>query len=171
MGPSVKSVSCNYDSAKAKYYLPSIPHHHTNNITNKPRYWTIGALFSSGIPKKWYEVTNKDCGKFYHGHYKESITISSSWEGQDDVLEKFPAHKFPVERSGIEVAKNCTKSTAYFSTIIIREPVKNYFAHSITFILGKPSCKKSAVFFNIVQKAPLSFEQHVVNFLKSVFEH
>ena len=75
--------------------------------------------------------------KFYHGHYEESITISSSWEGQDDVLEKFPAHKFPVERSGIEVAKNCTKSTAYFSTIIIREPVKNYLAHYITFILDK----------------------------------
>ena len=34
--------------------------------------------------------------------------------------------------------------------------------------LGKPSRKKSAVFFNIVQKAfdppPLSFEHHVVNF-------
>ena len=33
---------------------------------------------------------------------------------------------------------------------------------------GKPACKKSAVFFNIVQKAfdpPLSFEHHVVNFL------
>ena len=41
--------------------------------------------------------------------------------------------------------------------------------------LGKPSRKKSAVFLNIVQKAfdplPLSFEHHVVNFLKSVFEH
>ena len=34
--------------------------------------------------------------------------------------------------------------------------------------LGKPSREKSAVFFNIVQKAfdpPLSFEHHVVNFL------
>ena len=43
--------------------------------------------------------------------------------------------------------------------------------------LGKPTRKKSAVFFNIVQKAfdplPLSFEHHVVNFLgkpqKSLF--
>ena len=35
--------------------------------------------------------------------------------------------------------------------------------------LGKPSCKKSAVFFNIVQKAfdppPLLFEHHVVNIM------
>ena len=41
-------------------------------------------------------------------------------------------------------------------------------------LLGKPSRKKSAVFLNIVQKAfdsPLSFEHHVVNLLKSVFEH
>ena len=36
--------------------------------------------------------------------------------------------------------------------------------------LGKPSFQKSAVFFNIVQKAfdppPLSFEHHVVIFFK-----
>ena len=43
-------------------------------------------------------------------------------------------------------------------------------------VLGKPSCKKSAVFLNIVQKAfapppPLLFEHYVVNFLKTVFEH
>ena len=38
--------------------------------------------------------------------------------------------------------------------------------------LGKPSCKKSAVFLNIVQKAfdppPLSFEHHVVNFSEGI---
>ena len=38
--------------------------------------------------------------------------------------------------------------------------------------LGKPSCKKSAVFFNIVQKAfdppPLLFEHHVVNFSEGI---
>ena len=39
-------------------------------------------------------------------------------------------------------------------------------------VLGKPSCKKSAVFFNIVQKAfdppPLSFEHYVVNFSEGI---
>ena len=39
--------------------------------------------------------------------------------------------------------------------------------------LGKPPCKKSAAFFNIVQKAvdsppPLSFEQYVVNFSEGI---
>ena len=38
--------------------------------------------------------------------------------------------------------------------------------------LGKPSYKKSAVFFNIVQKAfdppPLSFEHYVVNFSEGI---
>ena len=37
--------------------------------------------------------------------------------------------------------------------------------------LGKPSCKKSAVFFNIVQQAfdpPLSFEHHMVNFSEGI---
>ena len=38
--------------------------------------------------------------------------------------------------------------------------------------LGKPSDKKSAVFFNIVQKAfdppPLSFEHYVVNFSEGI---
>ena len=37
--------------------------------------------------------------------------------------------------------------------------------------LGKPSCKKSAVFFNIVQKAldpPHSFEHYVVNFSEGI---
>ena len=40
------------------------------------------------------------------------------------------------------------------------------------FGLGKPSIKKSAVFFNIVQKAfdppPLSFEHYVVNFSEGI---
>ena len=39
-------------------------------------------------------------------------------------------------------------------------------------LFRKPSCKKSAVFFNIVQKAfappPLSFEHHVVNFSEGI---
>ena len=39
--------------------------------------------------------------------------------------------------------------------------------------LGKPSWEKSAVFFNIVQKAfappPLSFEHYVVNFSEGIF--
>ena len=39
-------------------------------------------------------------------------------------------------------------------------------------VLGKPSCKKSAVFLNIVQKAfdppPLSFEHHVVIFFEGI---
>ena len=38
--------------------------------------------------------------------------------------------------------------------------------------LGKPPCKKSAVFFNIVQKAfdppPLLFEHYVVNFSEGI---
>ena len=42
-------------------------------------------------------------------------------------------------------------------------------------VLGKPSCKKSAVFLNIVQKAfdppPLSFEHHVVIFLVKILWH
>ena len=37
---------------------------------------------------------------------------------------------------------------------------------------GKPACKKSAVFFNIVQKAfdppPHSFEHYVVNFSEGI---
>ena len=37
---------------------------------------------------------------------------------------------------------------------------------------GKPPCKKSAVFFNIVQKAvdpaPLLFEHYVVNFSEGI---
>ena len=42
------------------------------------------------------------------------------------------------------------------------------YRHHIIITLGKPTREKSAVFFNIVQKAsdppPLSFEHYVVNF-------
>ena len=48
-------------------------------------------------------------------------------------------------------------------------PPLNTFLREKFMLLGKPSFKKSAVFFNIVQKAfdppPLLFEHHVVNFL------
>ena len=42
----------------------------------------------------------------------------------------------------------------------------------VTPSLGKPSCKKNAVFFNIVQKVfdppPHSFERYVVNFSEGI---
>ena len=46
--------------------------------------------------------------------------------------------------------------------------------YSVTSNLGKPSFKKSAVFFNIVQKAfdppPPSFEHYVVNFSEGIYK-
>ena len=49
---------------------------------------------------------------------------------------------------------------------------KNIFASCILYLLGKPSCKKSAVFFKIVQKAfdpPPPLFEHLSYFAGGVF--
>ena len=146
------------------------------------------SLWSQPIEQYPTSRLMQTCGKLALWPRRCKMRSKTKWEQAKQGKTKDSLYSLGIEGGHKMMRESWTN--APFSCLALRI-FQTFWDFNIQFrpswlsTLGKPSWEKSAVFLNIVQKAldppPLYlnifpilqgvFEHHVVNFLKSVFEH